>query len=673
MRVDVGGNAGVDVSWSQNEKYETGPRESRWERWTRMAMGMLPSPWVTTRLFAWAMEIIKGDRTDESNPFHWSKVVLNCPGDPDYDPTLPRVFKWNDKLKVIAGDCKTFVDDLRSIGATKELCHAVTHQVETMMGYLGLQDATRKRRPDSQAPGEWTGTITRAIENVGLFVMVSQLKWDKARKILSDIYNQFDQDSGAMPELDLKDLEKKVGFLVHLAMAYPLMFPFLKGFYLTMNSWRPMRDENGWKMSKRAYDAFIDASGKKVDSDSADHFSDDSKDSPSRVTASPLLWDHVSTLMDLFSGETPSLRLIRGSLIYQVMYVFGDASGAGFGSSWSNGNQKDIKYRFGVWAEEGQDTSSNYRECRNLVETLEDMGAQGDLEGREIFLFTDNMVSESIAAKGSSKQSTLYDLIVRLYKLEMTYCCKITFVHVAGTRMIRQGTDGLSRGDLVEGVMRGESMLSFIPLHKSCIDRSPALKIQLEECLKGLGNEVELLEPEGWFERGHDFFGGRRNCDGIWMPQYRAGTFIWAHPPGAARHAIEELRQARQKRQKSCHVFVCPCLLYDEWRRHLLYKSADLIVFLPAGKCDTWSSDMHETLVLAFFFPYLPRDPWEFRKSRLMVGLAKQVCRMFKDNPADGWDLLSEFCLFAGRMPTLPVQHLQRVLSGQSRFTLPRE
>ncbi len=660
--------AGVDVSWSKKTQFDCGPRESRWERWTRMAMGMLPSPWVTTRLFAWAMEIIKGDRTEVLNPFHWSRVVLNCPGDPTYDPTMPRVYKWNDRLKAIAGDCKTFVDDLRSVGATKEMCRAVTHRVETMMGYLGLQDATRKRRPDSQAPGEWTGTITRAIEGVGLFVTVSQTKWDRARKILAEIYDQFDDDE-SLPELDLKDLEKKVGFLVHLAMAYPLMFPFLKGFYLTMNSWRPMRDDNGWKMSKRAHDAFVEASGKKVDASEYDYFADQNSEAPSRVTACALLRDHITTLMELFESETPSLRLIRGSLIYQVLYVFGDASGAGFGSSWNDGLQAAIKYRFGVWAEEGQDTSSNYRECRNLVETLEDMGSQGDLEGREIFLFTDNMVSESIASKGSSKQSTLYDLVVRLYKLEMVFCCKITFVHVAGTRMIKQGTDGLSRGDLVEGVMRGEAMLSFIPLHRNCIERSPILKTQLEECVKGFGNKVELLEPEGWFERGHDFLGGRKNCDGIWMPCYRPGTFIWAPPPGAARHAIEELRQARQKRQKSFHVFVCPRLLYDEWRRHL-YKSADMIIFLPAGKCDSWSADMHETLVLAFFFPYLPRDPWEFRKSRLMVGLEKQMCRLFKNDPADGWNLLSEFCVLAGRMPTLPVQHLQQLLSGQSRFTV---
>ena len=37
-------------------------------------------------------------------------------------------------------------------------------------------------------------------------------------------------------KLDLKYLEQKVGFLVHISMAYPLIAPFLKGFYFTINS-----------------------------------------------------------------------------------------------------------------------------------------------------------------------------------------------------------------------------------------------------------------------------------------------------------------------------------------------------------------------------------------------------------------------------------------------------
>ena len=49
------------------------------------------------------------------------------------------------------------------------------------MGYLGLQNATRKRRPISQTPGEWTGSIIISIEGMGLFVKDSEKKWNKAK------------------------------------------------------------------------------------------------------------------------------------------------------------------------------------------------------------------------------------------------------------------------------------------------------------------------------------------------------------------------------------------------------------------------------------------------------------------------------------------------------------
>jgi hypothetical protein len=40
------------------------------------------------------------------------------------------------------------------------------------------------------------------------------------------------------PVLDRKQLERDVGFLNHLAMAFEVTTPFLKGFYLILNSWR---------------------------------------------------------------------------------------------------------------------------------------------------------------------------------------------------------------------------------------------------------------------------------------------------------------------------------------------------------------------------------------------------------------------------------------------------
>ena len=42
--------------------------------------------------------------------------------------------------------------------------------------------------------------------------------------------------------------------------------------------------------------------------------------------------------------------------------------------------------------------------------------------------------------------------------------------------MITQGSDILSRGNISEGVMRGDPMEAFIPLNENALDRSKDLK-----------------------------------------------------------------------------------------------------------------------------------------------------------------------------------------------------
>ena len=54
-----------------------------------------------------------------------------------------------------------------------------------------------------------------------------------------------------------------------------------------------------------------------------------------------------------------------------------------------------IKYRLGRWGKDMNNSSSNYRELRNLVEALEEMQEDGFLKGAEVFMFTDNTVAES--------------------------------------------------------------------------------------------------------------------------------------------------------------------------------------------------------------------------------------------------------------------------------------
>ena len=643
---------GVYLSW-MNEKGKT-----TWESWHRMAMGMKPSPWVTCRLLAWMMEFVMGDKADTENPFRWDSVVLNLPGDPGYDPNMPRVYTWNALLQAISCDVKCFVDDCQIMGPTKASTVLATHRLETRMSYLGIQDATRKRRKITQRPGEWTGSIVVAVSNVGLFASVSQKKWDKVKAILKKWKNRFEHNN--CPKLSLKELERDVGFLVHLSMAYPLIKPVLRRFYLTMNAWREDRDGAGWKMPRRTYQTFLALSRRSGEVVQENHFRSN-KNAPMFVDPKPLFLDHLKMLVDMFESDEPALRLVRGHQSLQAMYAFGDASGGGFGASWVK--QGSTKFRYGIWSAECEDSSSNYRELRNLIDSLEVMGSCGDLTGRELFFFTDNSTAEHIARKGSSTSPILFQLVVRLYKMGMKFKCDIKFIHVSGKRMIAQGTDGLSRGDLLEGVMKGHSILDFVPLNETALERSPQLGDWVRSWAEvPFHEELEILSHEDWLWRGQDINGTRQNIDGYSMPSYKAGTFLWSPAPGAALFAVEALRQGRHKRQESFHIWIVPRLLTGEWRKNML-KAADLIVEVPTGS-HVWPEDMFEPLTLALFFPYLTRKPWELRRSGLMVDMEGKLRLLFQKSAVSGGRLLSELCLVTRSLESMPIRELHRMLQS---------
>ena len=207
-------------------------------------------------------------------------------------------------------------------------------------------------------------------------------------------------------------------------------------------------------------------------------------------------------------------------------------------------------------------------------------------------------------------------------------------------------------------------MLSHVPIAQTATERSIGLLPWIKSWSTSLGNEPELLAPIDWFKRGHDWWGNRTNQDGMWMPGYKAGTFIWDPPPPVARQALAELRQARQKRQMSAHIFVCPRLMEPEWKRHV-WKSADLVLWIPAGQ-KFWPSSMHEPLTLALYLPYPTRRPWTLRPSRMLVEMERQLRRMWhEDSQVSSGNLLHELCVRTRGMDSMPLRELREMLRGQ--------
>jgi hypothetical protein len=123
----------------------------------------------------------------------------------------------------------------------------------------------------------------------------------------------------------------------------------------------------------------------------------------------------------------------------------------------------------GNWTRSETDCGSNWREAYNLARVFLNEIRAGSLDGKEVWMATDNLVWALIANKGMSKRKGLSD-IVRDIKIE---CRKHEVFwhpfHVSGKRMIKIGFDGLSRGDFDSGVMLGQDIRSLVPLGMSAV------------------------------------------------------------------------------------------------------------------------------------------------------------------------------------------------------------
>jgi hypothetical protein len=244
----------------------------------------------------------------------------------------------------------------------------------------------------------------------------------------------------------------------------------------------------------------------------------------------------------------------------------------------------------------------------------------------------------------------------------MGWDAEIIVSHVAGSRMIAQGMDGVSRGLLTEGVTTGLDMLSFVPLHLSAFERRPSLKTWISSWL---GDDSEFLSPEQWFSQGHSHDGGYYEDHGFWRVKVKPAKFVWAPPPAAADVAVEELRKSLIKRWDSTHVFVCPWLMTTQWRRQL-NKACVLLVFMNAGS-EVWPREMCEPLTLGFVFPFLSVRPWKVRGTPKTLHLGRTMPKLLQDSNAVTGDILRKLCQQMWDLSSTPEDVVWRVLHFGSR------
>lgn len=576
-------------------------RTRKWERWERNWMGLRDSPYRSIQMAMVARDMAYGDHTNPENPFQWDQVRMNLPGQFGYDPTLPWVYKQR-KDGHLASELYLYVDDGRPTGYSDRQCWLASRRFCSMCSFLGIQDASRKRTSPSQTPGPWAGSVIHT--DGKLVALISQKKWDKMKTMLAELTELMNaREDKKVPH---KRLEQIRGFAIYVSRTYDWMPPYLKGLHLTIDSWRSGRKQDGWKAKKPKYKFVIwEWEGEQWLDVRPDEYAELTKDddkTPELVLPVARLYRDVEALTELFSSETPSVSVLRpqGSMT-TTAYLMGDASGKGFGSAlWQ---EENIDWESGNYAQIMQSESSNFRESHNLTSRLEQLEKEGKILGKEIFVITDNMSFEGCFYKGHSTSEKLSDLILRIRMLQRRTGSLIHVVHVAGTRMKWAGIDGLSRGDLLEGMMQSSAHpLSFLPLSQSAEDRMPG---KIKEWVDSWwqdgrgapwgGAPLKLLSPADWFRL--------KNID---EPR------LWVPPPTAMLTVLELFNDDRMTKPHLPHVFVVPRLMTHLWRKQLT-KDADVVFTV---QCDSsfWPAEMHEPLVVLIVFPLTFVDsykgPW---------------------------------------------------------------
>ncbi len=267
---------------------------------------------------------------------------------------------------------------------------------------------------------------------------------------------------------------------------------------------------------------------------------------PKMSTWVPRLPDDIKALETLLEGGFPPKQRIWPTKQAVIIYKFGDASGSGFGSSFTIDSK--VYYRHGKFSTDHSQESSNNRESANSIFAIEDAHEKGLFHEAKLLIFTDNATMESAFFRGTSKHKKPFELIICFRKLQLGDGVIIYVVHVAGLKMIAQGTDVLSWGTTTSGVMQGWGFCSFVLLRFSALERQgKSLKSWVESWFQS-PNMINWLEPKDWFQRGHQL-----------------DFSVWTPPSVVAEVAFEQLGKMVHKRPYYTHLMLCLQLMTAHW------------------------------------------------------------------------------------------------------------
>ena len=293
-----------------------------------------------------------------------------------------------------------------------------------------------------------------------------------------------------------------------------------------------------------------------------------------------------------FLEINPGAATCRSTSANGLVMKWGDGSGTGTGGTTelypltaAQERCPNIELWMGVWKVQAQVQTSNWKEARTILEALRQEKDGRRLKGATVFYMTDNLVSYYVINNGSSREFKLHGLVMEIKALELELGFHLEVVHVPGTLMIDQGTDGLSRGLWLAPERRpadvNQRLFDAVPL-------SPALT---SWAMAMVGHAYQPCTSRDYLttlsmrEVAHQF--------SVWAPL----------PEGARQVIVSFLQMWVQSPGDTAGLFLVPRILQRKWGRICRYVE-EIGVFHSAQLPDDCCFEGTLPFVLLFIGPH---------------------------------------------------------------------
>jgi hypothetical protein len=285
----------------------------------------------------------------------------------------------------------------------------------------------------------------------------------------------------------------------------------------------------------------------------------------------------------------------RSGMAGTLLGTWGDGSGTGTGGTIEAQGRPMLQAWMGTWHPRVHHFSSNWKELRTLVWTMERIQQEGkDQRGVTIFYFTDNMTTYYVVQNGSSRSPELHKLIQRIKLLEVLMGCRIEVIHVPGVLMIDEGTDGLSQGLWLPPQWIHRSSLVESALALGPVQYGPALG-QWALNLVGL--------PKDTLFKLHESLAAWSFTD------IAEQTSLWIPSPEIARQAIVKFLDIWVESATTTRgIFLVPRIMQRDWghiSKHIVEIATIYLTTLPM-ECAYSSLIPFVVLYVPYFSRFLP-------------------------------------------------------------------